>query len=1238
MKKAVPVFFLFFIHILTYNLQAQVTGKIAYSDTFVQGVTYCPSNSQYSGWGTFRAKLDTTNYKILSVTMKGTYDATGRTCSDSFIARKLAHRLKNPISGTDLTITCGSNTWVIGGLGSCISGGSCASSSDNVGVSADGAAAACNCYTPSYQMRPIIGNGNWGGVNTNSCPGSSQRMTLEFVYRLYPIDAAISAIAPADLCSNPNLLNVTVKNAGSKTLDSVRIYWSLNGNQQPVTYLTRKILVTKDTGITLKTGLYYNPYTSYTIKVWTSKPNGVVDNYLSNDTLKYSFIYLGSPKMPNARDTSICGSGIKTLIGKPDNPMDTLIWYGSATGNTILGVGRYFKTPFLTPGTYNYYVGSAGKLVSNAIQTNFSGGNQQAGFMLNVTALQNSSIDSMGVNIGANAGTSANMEVYYRDGGYVGYETNSAAWTLLGKYTVISKGTGTPTSLPTKISIPVGKTYGFYVQTTSAPSFYLQYGNLSSSVTSDATLQINTGVGVALNWGTTFNGRNGNIRFYYKTPFCISLRDSMKVTVKRKPTGAASIKGSPFNSPNMTSTGTKLNPDIASAGKELNYELQPPTGYFNSGFGNIWTVTDVRVIKQSGKSVPDGDTSLKFPTVSTNGKLKFTPSASLEDSVVTIYTTVQDLATTKCDTLLERHIYIAPTPKANFSFADVCFGTPVEFKNLTKIKRGNVSYKWDFGNGDTSVQVDPVYNYPSHGTYNVRLTAKSDFGIIKDTVIKVYIFEIPDIKFKVLNACMGDSVSFINSTTISTGTVSYSWDLGDGKTSKKASLKHLYLVPASYIVTLVASANGCISSLSKKAHQFSKPVADFTFKGNCAKSNIEFENNTTIGLQDRFGSSWKFGDGDGNNDINPTHIYELPGLKTVKYLATSQFGCTDSMIKTISILPSPEASFIYGPVCSVKPVEFTNTSIEPPGIITSYIWNFGDSYTSTIKSPQHHYTDLGVKTINLKVVGDNGCSSSVEKIIMVLQQPVANFEALDACSGSEVVFTNKTTGGGIINYRWRFGDGDSSSLFSPTKKYKTEIASTYNVTLTAKNLGGCQDAITIPINIKETPKCGFTFKSAQTGGLEYVFTPNITSYSFYQWTFEGGGNSNLVKPKHTFPSDGKYRVRVFMKTADGCVCLDSGQIVNVNHLSIKNMKTTNELYIFPNPNNGNFSIELPAANLKDYSWLSITDVSGREVYNTKFKENNNLTFSLPDLSNGLYLLRVSRNNGFSTVTNLIINR
>ena len=425
----------------------------------------------------------------------------------------------------------------------------------------------------------------------------------------------------------------------------------------------------------------------------------------------------------------------------------------------------------------------------------------------------------------------------------------------------------------------------------------------------------------------------------------------------------------------------------------------------------------------------------------------------------------------------------------------------------------------------------------------------------------------------------------------------------------------------------MANANGCSNSLSKKAHQFVKPVADFSVTGYCSKNIITFRNLTTIGLNERFGSSWLFGDGESMNEANPTHIYATAGTKTVKYLATSQFGCTDSMIKTITVLASPEASFTHGAVCNIKPVIFINTTAEPVGVVTSYIWNFGDGAISNSKNPQHNYPDLGKKTIRLTALGNNGCSTFFEKDVTVLPQPIANFEALDACLGSNVIFTNKTLGGGVIKYKWKFGDGDSSELFSPIKKYKGNVASTFNVTLTAYNIGGCQDVVTIPINITENPTCGFTYKSAGTGGYEYIFTPNVLTYPFYQWSFEGGGYSNLPIAKHKFYNDGKFRVRVFMKTVDNCECIDSNTFVTVNHVGINSIENNPSISYFPNPNNGSFNIRISDISPTESFTLNITDLAGRAIYTNKLVGNKNHEISFTNFTNGVYTLEIIKQSG-----------
>ncbi len=64
-----------------------------------------------------------------------------------------------------------------------------------------------------------------------------------------------------------------------------------------------------------------------------------------------------------------------------------------------------------------------------------------------------------------------------------------------------------------------------------------------------------------------------------------------------------------------------------------------------------------------------------------------------------------------------------------------------------------------------------------------------------------------------------------------------------------------------------------------------------------------------------------------------------------------------------------DADFSASPVQGSAPltVTFTNTS-QPAASITSYLWNFGDGYTSTITNPVHTYSQAGSYTVTLKAV------------------------------------------------------------------------------------------------------------------------------------------------------------------------------------------------------------------------------------------------------------------------------
>ncbi len=68
---------------------------------------------------------------------------------------------------------------------------------------------------------------------------------------------------------------------------------------------------------------------------------------------------------------------------------------------------------------------------------------------------------------------------------------------------------------------------------------------------------------------------------------------------------------------------------------------------------------------------------------------------------------------------------IKRNPIADFSFKIAEDGVTVTFTNDSKDSK---SYAWDFGDGQTSTEKEPVHEYAEDGTYDVKLVATGDGG------------------------------------------------------------------------------------------------------------------------------------------------------------------------------------------------------------------------------------------------------------------------------------------------------------------------------------------------------------------------------------------------------------------------------------------------------------------------------------------------------------------------------
>ncbi|WP_338790441.1 choice-of-anchor D domain-containing protein [Bernardetia sp. MNP-M8] len=154
---------------------------------------------------------------------------------------------------------------------------------------------------------------------------------------------------------------------------------------------------------------------------------------------------------------------------------------------------------------------------SNNFATPYNTNNGQRGAMFDVEATNAITIRCFAANL--YPGTTADYEIYYKVGTHVGFETNAAAWTLLGSATgITSAGNNIPTQLPIpiNITIPAGQRYSFYITNTfGGGTSYTDGTAVGNVLASNADMTIYEGVGKSYPFGLTLTVRNINATVFY---------------------------------------------------------------------------------------------------------------------------------------------------------------------------------------------------------------------------------------------------------------------------------------------------------------------------------------------------------------------------------------------------------------------------------------------------------------------------------------------------------------------------------------------------------------------------------------------------------------------------------------------------------------------------------------------------------------------------------------------------
>lgn len=427
-----------------------------------------------------------------------------------------------------------------------------------------------------------------------------------------------------------------------------------------------------------------------------------------------------------------------------------------------------------------------------------------------------------------------------------------------------------------------------------------------------------------------------------------------------------------------------------------------------------------------------------------------------------------------CRDSVKNIVTVMPLPHAEFSALPVCDNEPVHFIDNSSLAGGSISdWSWSFGDNSASTSNAPVHIYSSPGSYLVNLQVTGSNTCKKDTLISVTVNDLPVAGFNYTPACTGADVNFTDtSIPNSDSLLTWLWTFDDGNTSSLQSPMHVYANTDTFTVSLVVvSSDLCRDTVSKEVIVFPLPEAGFITDTVCLNSETTFMNTSSVISGNIASTSWQFGDGNISMDYNPSHFYSNSGLFNATLNVISDKGCADSISLPVKVfsLPRPAVipDFISG--CEVLPINFRDTSTDVDGIITGWIWDFGDGGSDTIQHPSHVYEVRGVYDVSLQIISSTGCinDSLFSSLISVYPEPLAIFTYTPEVPDMlfpQVQFINRSVD--ADNYEWEFGDGsDPEHWTSPQHTY--EQPGSYTITLISSNNYGCSDTLFRILEVKD---------------------------------------------------------------------------------------------------------------------------------------------------------------------------
>ena len=247
----------------------------------------------------------------------------------------------------------------------------------------------------------------------------------------------------------------------------------------------------------------------------------------------------------------------------------------------------------------------------------------------------------------------------------------------------------------------------------------------------------------------------------------------------------------------------------------------------------------------------------------------------------------------------------------------------VYFQDASYSETGITLWMWDFGDGTTSYEQNPVHTYGEEGDYVVTLTIES--GDVCTSTFENYVWIGDDTWYpeecQALFFTEYDYYDFLTAHFIDlswsgydsingNGILAWQWNFGDGEGSAEQFPTHTYEQEGEYLVTLTIYTGDCTSSFQEVVY-----MEDWDFPiGDCQAFFYPGFDSTALAVQFYDLSipqpeywNWDFGDGNTSVEQDPYHIYQEPGIYMVS-LVTGSDSCSSEFAMEIELFENSEKS------------------------------------------------------------------------------------------------------------------------------------------------------------------------------------------------------------------------------------------------------------------------------------------------------------------------------------------